>query len=172
MILAIAALGAALGASPSIPNTPQQVQMKPVRAVPLPPLTAPHARLAQLHCLFLPDLWGLALVNVPQVHIALGMDPTSMSVEWTTMAKVVGPSTVIWGSPTGQRNATARSSHFFAQGSFYLHTAVMTGLTSGQRYGYKVCSGDVCSEGFNFTAAVEPGQGGKTGPSVHVLFGE
>lgn len=48
----------------------------------------------------------------------------------------------------------------------------MSELNPGQQYMYRVGSSNAMSQVWEFTAAVEPGTGGKTGPGVHLLYGD
>lgn len=108
------------------------------------------ALLALLHCGH-----GSHHNHTPQqIHLSLGYDETEMIVTWVTLKEISDKGHVEYGLEKKHltNNAKAEVTHFKEDKTeFYTYRAVMTGLTPGVQYHYRVGSKDSkWSDSFHF----------------------
>eukprot|EP01059_Diplonema_ambulator_P001399 TRINITY_DN1116_c0_g2_i2.p2 TRINITY_DN1116_c0_g2~~TRINITY_DN1116_c0_g2_i2.p2 ORF type:complete len:545 (+),score=236.89 TRINITY_DN1116_c0_g2_i2:42-1637(+) len=111
---------------------------------------------------------GAACVAGSHVHVALGKEKSTLTVQWTTSSKE-GTSTVMWGTEAGSlnQNNTGDVHEYNVQGTWYSRTAQMTGLEEGTKYYYKV------GDSVNGYSAVFSVWNRKTDvPQRHILYGD
>jgi len=112
---------------------------------------------------------------IQQVHIALGLTPSEINVEWTTNGTHATTGQVAYGLSADSLTmiVNGSSNTFVMQPPFFqLHTATMVGLSAATKYFYQISTSGMQSKVFSFKSTVDATTAAANRPDVHVLFGD
>lgn len=133
-----------------------------------------HVLAALLSSAQVPDPPPANISMVEQVHLALGTEPSTMSVQWAS--KSAHSNVVRYGTePSALHQAASSSAYMFDQDPgrvWYNHVASMVDLQPSTKYFYQVGSGAEASPVFHFRSQVTEDTLPDNLPQRHVIYGD